>query len=141
MLREILSISGKPGLYKQVSQGKNMIIVESLSDGKRMPTFLRDKVVSLGDIQIFTNTGEIALGEVFENISQKENAQPCSIANKADNATLRSYMLEVLPEYDQERVYPSDMRKIFSWYNILINKGVKEFVKKEEKEEMRTKNE
>jgi len=127
MLKEILSISGKPGLYKQISQGKNMIIVESLSDGKRMPTFLRDKVVSLGDIQIFTNTGEIALAEVFENISKKENAQVCPIDNKADNDTLRNYMQEVLPEYDQDRVYPSDMRKIFLWYNILINKGITDF--------------
>lgn len=127
MLKEILSISGKSGLYKQVSQGKNMIIVESLLDGKRMPTFLRDKVVSLGDIQIFTNTGEISLAEVFENISRKENAQICPIGNKADNDTLRNYMQEVLPEYDRDRVYPSDMRKIFLWYNILINKGITNF--------------
>ena len=127
MLKEILSISGKPGLYKQVSKGKNMIIVESLSDGKRMPTFLRDKVVSLGDIQIFTNTGEISLAEVFENISRKENAQVCPIDNKADNDTLRNYMQEILLEYDRDRVYPSDMRKIFLWYNILINKGITNF--------------
>jgi len=127
MLKEILSISGKPGLYKKVSQGKNMIIVESLSDGKRMPTFLRDKVVSLGDIQIFTNTGEISLAEVFENISRKENAQICPIGNKADNDTLRNYMQEILPEYDRDRVYPSDMRKIFLCYNILINKGITNF--------------
>ena len=111
MLKEILSISGKPGLYKQISQGKNMIIVESLSDGKRMPTFLRDKVVSLGDIQIFTNTGEIAFK--YLKTSARKRMLRFVLCHKADNDTLRNYMQEVLPEYDQDRVYPSDMRKIY----------------------------
>ena len=132
MLSEILSISGKPGLYKKVSQGKNMFIVESLVDGKKMPTFIRDKIVSLGDIQIFTNTGEVALGQVFENIKVKETAKVCPIDSKADATALRNYMKEVLPDYDEDRVYPNDMKKIFSWYNILINKGINEFVEKEE---------
>src|SRR5690606_11805018 len=119
MLKEILSISGKPGLYKMISQGKNMVIVESLLDGKRIPAYTKDKVVSLGDIAMYTQTEEVSLASVLENIKVKENGQTCPVDPKADNPTLRKYMEEVLPEYDRDRVYPSDMRKLFSWYNIL----------------------
>jgi hypothetical protein len=132
MLKEILSISGKPGLYKMISQGKNMIVVESLLDGKRVPAYTKDKVVSLGDIAIYTNTEEIPLGQVFENISNKENGSVCPIDPKADNNMLRKYMEEVLPDFDRDRVYPSDMRKMFAWYNILINNGITVFLSKEE---------
>lgn len=136
MLKEILSISGKPGLYKMVSQAKNMIIVESIVDGKRIPAYTKDKVVSLGDIAIYTHTEEVPLGEVLENIKTKENGGNCPIEPKADNNALRKYMAEILPEYDEDRVYPSDMRKLFSWYNLLISNGISDFlVKEEEKSE------
>lgn len=138
MLKEILSISGKPGLYKMISQGKNMVIVESLLDGKRIPAYTKDKVVSLGDIAMYTQTEEVSLASVLENIKAKENGQSCPVDPKADNPTLRKYMEEVLPEYDRDRVYPSDMRKLFSWYNILINSGITEFVAKEEAAEETT---
>ncbi|OJV38740.1 MAG: hypothetical protein BGO29_13935 [Bacteroidales bacterium 36-12] len=134
MLKEILSISGKPGLFKMVSQGKNMVIVESLIDGKRIPAYTKDKVISLGDIAIYTDKEEVALRQVFENISKKENGGACQIDPKSDNNILRKYMEEILPEYDRDRVYPSDMRKIFSWYNILINNGVTDFSEKEKEE-------
>ena len=132
MLKEILSIPGKPGLFKLISQGKNMLIVESLVDGKRIPAYTNDKVVSLGDIAIFTEETEIPLGQVFEKVKIKENGLICSINTKVDNEKLHKYMSEVLPEYDRERVYPSDIRKLISWYNILINSGITEFVKPEE---------
>lgn len=138
MLKEILSISGKPGLYKMISQGKNMVIVESLLDGKRIPAYTKDKVVSLGDIAMYTQTEEVSLASVLENIKAKENGQACPVDPKADNPTLRKYMEEVLPEYDRDRVYPSDMRKLFSWYNILINSGITEFLSKEEAAEETT---
>lgn len=138
MLKEILSISGKPGLYRMVSQAKNMIIVESIVDGKRIPTFTKDKVVSLGDIAIYTHTEEIPLGEVLENIKAKENGGSCPIEPKADNNALRKYMVEILPEYDEDRVYPSDMRKLFSWYNLLISNGISDFLMKEETTETET---
>lgn len=128
MLKEILSIAGKPGLYKMVSQGKNMIIVESLLDGKRIPAYSKDKVVSLGDIAIYTDKEEIALAKVFENIKQKENGSLCPVDTKADNNVLRKYMEQILPDYDRERVYPSDMRKLFAWYNVLVNKGLTDFI-------------
>lgn len=132
MLKEILSIAGKPGLFKLVSQGKNMLIVESLLDGKRIPAYSKDKIISLGDIAIYTTTEEIPLAQVLENIKQLENAAICSVDPKADNPVLRDYMEKVLPDYDQDRVYPSDMRKLFTWYNLLINKGIVDFTAKAE---------
>ena len=138
MLKEILSVTGKPGLFKLISQGKNMLIIESLIDGKRIPAYTKDKVVSLGDIAIFTENAEVPLGKVLESVKAKENGGMCSIDSKADNDKLRKYMLEVLPEYDRERVYPSDIRKMIVWYNILINAQITDFleeVKPEEAEE------
>jgi hypothetical protein len=134
MLKEILSVTGKPGLFKLVSQGKNMLIVASLIDGKRIPAYSRDKVVSLGDIAMFTETEEVPLSEVLEKLKTKENGQPASIDPKADNDTLRKFMAEVLPDYDRERVYPSDIRKLISWYNLLINNNITEFLAKEEEQ-------
>ncbi len=131
MLKEVLSISGKPGLYKMVSQAKNMIIVESLIDGKRIPAYSRDKVISLGDIAIYTDTEDLPLAQVLENIRLKEQGAQCPVQSTADNNALRKYMEEVLPDYDRERVYPSDMRKLFSWYNILISSGYTTFVEEE----------
>ena len=132
MLKEILSITGKPGLYKLVSQGKNMLIVEGLADGKRIPAYARDKAVSLGDIAIFTETEEMPLGEVLEKVKAKENGAKAAIDPKADNDELRKYMEEILPDYDKERVYPSDIKKLISWYNILIEKNLTDFIEKEE---------
>lgn len=133
MLKEILSITGKPGLYKLVSQGKNMLIVESLSDGKRMPAYASDKVVSLGDIAIFTDTSEMPLNEVLKSIFAKENGAVCSIDPKSDNDKLRKYLGEIISDYDRDRVYPSDIRKLLQWYNLLVNTGNTDFeVKREE---------
>jgi len=95
-----------------------MLIVESLLDGKRIPAYTKDKAVSLGDIAIFTNAEDVPLGEVLEKVKIKENAQKCSIDPKSDNDKLRKYMFEVFPQYDSERVYPSDIRKLLNWYNI-----------------------
>lgn len=136
MLKEILSVTGKPGLFKLVSQGKNMLIVESLIDGKRIPAYTKDKVVSLGDIAIFTETAEVPLGKVLEALKVKENGAVCSIAPKADNDKLRTYMGEILPDFDRERVYPSDIRKLLSWYNILIEAKITEFLTQENDESL-----
>ncbi len=135
MLKEILSVTGKPGLFKLVSQGKNMLIVESLIDGKRIPAYTKDKVVSLGDIAIFTETEEVPLGKVLEKIKVKENGAICPVDAKSDNNLLREYMAEILPEYDRERVYPSDIRKLITWYNLLINSNITEFIEAEKAEE------
>ena len=136
MLKNILSITGKPGLYKLVSQGNNMLIVESLVDGKRMPTYARDKIVSLGEISMYTMGDDIALSEVLTKLGEKEGLKPATIdPKKADNDQLRDFFAEVLPEFDRDRVYPSDIRKLIQWYNILINNGLNEFVPEEEGEE------
>jgi len=136
MLKEILSVGGKSGLFKLVSQGKNMVIVESLIDGKRIPTYSRDKMVSLGDIAIFTEAEDVPLGEVLDKILKKEEGKEVSIDPKtADNDALRAFISEVLPEYDRARVYPSDIRKIIAWYNLLVKSNMTDFLKKEEEED------
>lgn len=137
MLRDILSITGKPGLYKLVSRGNNMLIVESLLDGKRVPTYARDKIVSLGEISMYTMGEDIALSEVLTKLGEKEGLKVASIdPKKADNDELRDFFGEVLPDFDRDRVYPSDIRKLIQWYNILINAGITDFTIDEEDEEV-----
>ena len=137
MLRDILSITGKPGLYKLVSRGNNMLIVESLLDGKRIPTYARDKIVSLGEISMYTMGEDIALSEVLTKLGEKETLKVASIdPKKADNDQLRDFFGEVLPDFDRDRVYPSDIRKLIQWYNILINAGITDFTVDEEGEDV-----
>ncbi|WP_455496582.1 DUF5606 family protein [Coprobacter sp.] len=135
MLKTILSISGKPGLYKLVSQAKNMLVVESIVTGKRTPAYAHDKVISLGDIAIFTEGGEIPLREVLGKVKDKENGAAAAIDLKSDPEILRKYFAEVLPDFDRERVYPTDIKKLLSWYNLLVEKGLADF--SEEKEVMK----
>ncbi len=134
MLKTILTIAGKPGLYKLVSQGNNMLIVEAISpDKKRMPSHATDRIVSLGDIAIYTNDSEAALADIFETIQKKEEGKPTSInPKKASKQELTAYLEEVLPDYDQDRVYPNDIKKMLNWYNTLITNGITEFKEKEE---------
>ncbi|MCC8144726.1 MAG: DUF5606 domain-containing protein [Tannerellaceae bacterium] len=135
MLKTILSISGKPGLFQMVFRGKNMLIVESLTDKKRVPAYAKDKVISLGDIAIYTDETEVPLHEVLTSIKEKENGEKASINHsKANPEELRSYFAEVLPTFDCERVYPSDIKKLLSWYNILIEAGITDFTPQEQEE-------
>jgi len=133
MLKTIFSVSGKPGLYKMVSQGKNILIVESLSDQKRIPAYTRDKVISLGDIAIYTNTEDVPLYKVLNSIKEKENVQKITIdLSKLTPDELRAYFAEVLPEFDRERVYPTDIKRLMNWYNNLLDAGITEFDPEEE---------
>jgi len=137
MLKKILVISGKPGLYELVSQGKNMLIVESLKDKKRMPAYeySREKIISLSDIAIFTETGEVPLKKVLISIKEKENGNPSSLDPKnSDNKSLREYFSSVLPDFDRDRVYPTDIKKIISWYNLLIEAEKHEFFEETEEQ-------
>ena len=139
MLKTILSISGKPGLYKLVSHGKNMLIVESLTDNKRVPAYAKDKVISLGDIAIYTDETEVPLHEVLTSVKNKEEGKAASLVpSTATTDLLRAYFAEVLPSYDRERVYPSDIKKLLSWYNILINAGITDFTPKDAPAEKET---
>jgi len=135
MLKQIVAISGKPGLYRVLSQGKNMLIVESLSDGKRIPAHSSDKVVALNDVSMFTEGEDKPLREILEALKTKENGAIASVAPKADATTLRKFFAEVVPDFDRERVYPTDIKKLIQWYNILIETGNSDFSVKEEKSE------
>ncbi|MBQ0034115.1 MAG: DUF5606 domain-containing protein [Bacteroidales bacterium] len=133
MLKNILAITGKPGLYRLVNRGTNMLIVESLLDGKRMPSYARDKISSLADVSMYTTGDDIELWKVLEAVYKKEDGKACAIDHKkADNKTVQAWFTEVLPEWDQDRVYPSDIRKLISWYNILVGAGFTSFEPKEE---------
>lgn len=136
MLKEILAVSGKPGLYRLVSQGKKLLIIESLGDKKRIPAYARDKVISLGDISIYTDEDEVSIREVLTSIKEKEGGKNVSIdLGKAQAEELRTYLAEILPNFDRERVYPSDIKKLLKWYDILIADGVTDFSAKEEDED------
>lgn len=126
MIKTILSISGRPGLFKLVNQGKNMLIVESLLNGRRTPAYSHDKVVSLGDISIYTTEGDVPLADVFEAIKTKYEGAQVDV-KKIDDADVRSKFAEILPDFDDERVYTNDIRKVFAWYNQLIAAGITEF--------------
>ncbi|NDV67837.1 DUF5606 domain-containing protein [Dysgonomonas sp. 25] len=121
MLKTILSVSGKPGLYKLVSNGKNMIIVESLADKRKLPIHARDKVVSLGDISIYTDEDETPLREVFISMKKKENGAKVTLDPGVKPEELKKYLAEVLPNFDRERVYPTDIKKMINWYNLLLD--------------------
>lgn len=136
MLKEILAVSGKPGLYKLVSKGNNLLIIESLVDKKRMPAYARDKVISLGDISIYTDEDEVSISEVLTAIREKEKGEKVSIdLSKAQPDDLRVYFTEVLPNFDRERVYPSDIKKVLKWYELLMANDITDFSKKEEDKE------
>lgn len=134
-MKKILAITGKPGLYKFVSRGNKMIIVETIDDNKkRMPALQSDKVVALSDISIYTDDGkEKPLPEVLENIKSVYDAKEIDInSKKASSEEIVEFFGKVLPEYDTDRVHVSDMRKVLQWYNILTKYGLNEFVEKEE---------
>lgn len=136
MLKNILAITGKPGLYKLVSHGNNTLIVEGLMDGKRIPTFARDKIISLADVSMFTLDEDVSLSEVLTKLGAKESLKAVTMDLKnASNDALREYFAAVLPNYDRDRVYPSDIRKLIQWYNILINAGIADFSVEEEAED------
>lgn len=136
MLQNILSISGKPGLFKLVSRGKNMLIVEALATGKRQPAYAHDKVLSLADIAMFTVDGETPLYEVMNAVKAKENGAVASVTTKASAEELRNWFGDVLPNFDRERVYPSDIKKLISWYNLLTETGNNNFDVEESTEEV-----
>lgn len=134
MLKEILSISGKPGLQKLVSNASNAIIVESLVDGKRFPAYSNSKIIALEDISIYTEGEDMPLKEVFRRMYEKEGGQK-ALSHKEPNDKITAYFAEVVPEYDKDRVYTSDMKKMIQWYNLLIEKGILDFSKEEKTEE------
>lgn len=131
MIQGILSIAGKPGLYKLVSRGRGSLIVESLQNGKRMPAYAHDRVISLADIAIYTTGEDMPLGDVLEKVKEKTDAQPVDLKAFASDADMRTFFATVLPEFDDERVYNTDIRKLFTWYNMLLAAGITAFKNEE----------
>jgi hypothetical protein len=132
-LKDILAISGYSGLFRFVSQGRNGVIVEGLVDKKRMNATASARVSALEDIAIYTNDKEIPLKDVFKRIFQKEDGKP-TIDPKSPNDKLKSYFEEVVPEYDRDKVYVSDMKKLFGWYNILLSENMIDMVEDPQEE-------
>lgn len=132
MLKEILAISGRPGLYRLVKYGKNIIIVENITDKKRSTAHSRDKVISLSDISMYTESGDKPLGEVLEAIKTKYNAKPINAADYKEPDALQKFFKGVVPDFDVDRVYNTDIKKLINWYNLLINSGMTDFLPKEE---------
>lgn len=130
----ILAISGKPGLYRLVSQGRGMLIVETVdATKKRIPAGARDRVTSLNDVSMYTNEDDKPLMEIFQAISDKEGGKRTSIDyKKASKAELADFMAAVLPDYDRDRVHDSDIKKLIQWYNILVDGGYTQFVESTE---------
>ena len=131
MLETILAISGKPGLYKLISHGNRSLIVESIGDKpKRMPAFATDRVISLADIAMYTDDKEVPLADVLTSVKEKENGKLVAIdLKKASKDELFEYFAQVLPDFDRERVFPSDIKKLIQWYNLLITSGLDDFSK------------
>jgi len=122
-IEKILAISGKPGLYELKLQTRTGFVAESLTDGKKITVGLRSNVSLLSEISVYTYNGEVRLAEVFRSIAEKEDNGP-ALSHKEDNAALSTYFREVLPEFDEDRVYASDIKKILNWYNMLQPKGL-----------------
>lgn len=130
----ILAISGKPGLYRLVSQGRGMLIVETVdATKKRIPAGARDRVTSLNDVSMYTNEDDKPLMEIFQAISDKEGGKRTALDyKKASKAELADFMAAVLPDYDRDRVHDSDIKKLIQWYNILVDGGYTQFVESTE---------
>ncbi|MDC6390292.1 DUF5606 domain-containing protein [Maribacter sp. PR1] len=130
-LEKILSVAGKPGLYKLITQTRTGFVAESLLDGKKISVGLRSNVSVLSEIAIYTLEEELPLREVFLKIQDKENGQKTAVSHKDEKIKLEEYFFEVLPNYDEDRVYASDIKKIIQWYNILVEKELANFTKEE----------
>ena len=128
-METILAISGKPGLYKLVSRGRMNLIVESLdSTHRRQPAFASDRVTSLADIAMYTDADDVPLWKVLKSVGEKEQSKKTSINyKKCSGKELREYFAEILPNFDQDRVHDSDIKKLLQWYNILIENGITDF--------------
>ena len=131
MLRTILSISGKPGLFKLISRNNSILIVESLVDGKRFPSYPRDRVVALADVAMYTETDEVPLRQVLKTMQEFEKGV-ASCDPKADGSVLRDYFAQILPDFDRDRVHNSDIKKLIQWYNLLVQSGNTDFEEKKE---------
>ncbi len=131
-LSKILSISGKPGLYKLIGEAKSNLVVESLLDGKRGPAFPHERISSLKEISIYSASEDVPLKDVFKSLHDVQNGQPVDNVKKMDSNALKALFEKVLPDYDKDAVYTSDMKKVFTWYNLLLEKDLLDFTEEAE---------
>jgi hypothetical protein len=134
-LEKVLAIAGKPGLYKLIAQTRGGFVAESLLDKKRLSVNVRQNVSVLSEIAIYTLTEEVPLKQVFENIKKKENGSQTSVKAKDSKDALEEYFFEILPDYDEDRVYVSDIKKVIQWYNLLQEHNMLEFDDSKDKTE------
>ena len=133
MIKGILSIAGRPGLYKLIQSGRGSLIVEQLQTGKRLPVQQRDRVISLADVAMYTEGDDVPLGQVLTSLADVAGSKEVDI-KQVEAEGLREFFGKVLPDYDRERVHVSYIRKLLSWYNILVASGITEFLDPEEEE-------
>ncbi len=131
-LSKILAITGRPGLYKMLAQTKNGLVVESLLDGKRLTAFSHERISSLEEISIFTTDEDLPLKDVLKKIYDKQNGEK-AISHKSDAKELKEFFKEAVPNYDEENVYASDIKKVIQWYNLLQEHNMLEFEDEEDK--------
>lgn len=129
---KILSIGGKPGLYELKAQTRGGFVAQSLQDGKKISVSIRHQVSLLSEIAVYTLSEELPLRQVFQKIKEKEDGNKTPISHKASKIELEEYFFAVVPEYDEDRVYASDIKKIVQWYNLLIDYGITNFVSEED---------
>lgn len=130
MLKEILSITGKPGLYRIITPGKRTLLVEDLVSKKRFPLGARDRVVCLGDIAMYTVGEDLPLDKILDRVYAVENGERIDV-KAMDNDLLRAEFAKAVEDFDRDRVYPSDIKKLFNWYNLLISEGYTKFTEEE----------
>ena len=135
-LDKILSIGGRPGLYKLITQTRSGLVAQSLIDGKKISVGITNNISVLSEIAIYTLQEELPLREVFQKILAKENGAKASVAPKAGKLALEEYFFEVLPDYDEDRVYPSDIKKVIQWYNLLVEHKMTDFSDPENPDEL-----
>lgn len=135
MLKTILAITGKPGLFKIVTHSQRTLVVEDIISKKRTPVHARDKVVSLGDIAMYTEGDDKPLSEILDLVYEKQNGEKINV-KAMDNDALRDKFAEILPDYDRDRVYPSDIKKLFAWFNLLTEAGFTKFTEEEQEDEV-----
>ena len=134
MLKKIISITGKPGLYRILSQGRGSLIVEDIDTKRRLPVLGRDQVVSLGDISMYTESGDTPLGEILDKVYARFEGKPADV-KAMDSTALHNTFGEIVEDYDRDRVRDNDIKKLFKWYNLLIASGMTRFAEEEKEDE------
>ncbi len=132
-LREIIQITGKPGLFKIIAQGNRMLVTEDITSKKRLPVGARDKVVSLGDIAMYTDSEDLPLGIILDRLYEKHGGAPIDVKGLMAAGGLRDAFAKVVSDFDRDRVYDTDIKRLFNWYNLLTAAGYKDFAGEEEK--------